>query len=168
MAKAAWLVDMGYVVKTSGKGLFKIDYVSAANVLSARLGGTKPFIFNGFDANQGIPTGLQGFYHAMEAQGMTICLHPMTGDAGAGTHVQRRVDVDIAAHLIWQCSLPSIENVVLTTGDQDFIPAIELAKREFGKRVLLFSFNRNVHGDLRKLVDEHLLFEDHEKEIART
>lgn len=165
--KAAWLVDMAYVVKASAKARFKLDYITAASLLGNRIGETKAYLFNGFDSKLGIPDGLKAFYHAMEAQGMTVSLQPMSGDTSAGTHVQRRVDVDIAAHLVWQASLPSIEHIVLTTGDQDFIPAARIAKKQFGKRLVLFSFERDVSGELRQLADEHLLFESHAKEIAR-
>jgi len=37
---------------------------------------------------------------------------------------------------------------VLTTGDQDFVPAVELVRREFQKHVLLFSYEKMVNQDL--------------------
>ncbi len=165
--QSAWLVDMGYVVKTSAKGLFKLDYTKAAEVVARLHGPPTTFLFNGYDTSYGVPEGLKSFYHAMESQGMKVCLHPMSSDSGGGRHVQRRVDVDFAAHLIWQASLPTIEHIVLTTGDQDMIPALEIAKREYKKRVVLFSFDRDVHADLRKIVDNHLFFETFKTEIAR-
>ncbi len=54
------------------------------------------------------------------ATGMTVSLSPMSGTPGMGDHRQRRVDVDLASHLVWQASLPQIQRIVVTTGDQDF------------------------------------------------
>ncbi|MDB5297430.1 MAG: hypothetical protein JWO31_3413 [Phycisphaerales bacterium] len=203
MPNAAWLVDMGYVVKTAGKGRFKIDYAAARAVLAERFGPTidagpadarwadageptdgagpaggstsnevpgssvRTFLFNGYDEAYGIPPGLQGFYAAMRHLGMTVCLHPMGGAASAGDHRQRRVDVDLAAHLVWQASRPDVDVVVVTTGDQDFLPAVKIAKEQFGKRVVVFSFDHSVSHALLEAAGERLLFEDFEERVSK-
>lgn len=143
---ATWLVDVGYVVKAS-EGQFRLDYVAAERVIRKECGPPRTFLFNGFDPAYGVNPGLQGFYNAMQAQGMQVRLQPMeSGPPGANR--QRRVDVDFSAHLVWQACLPEIATLVITTGDQDFVPAVELVRREFGKQVILYTYNGMVNQDL--------------------
>jgi hypothetical protein len=54
MVETAWLVDMGYVVKTAKKGFFKVDYVEAEGLLEEKYGEVKTFLFNGYDNKHGI------------------------------------------------------------------------------------------------------------------
>jgi uncharacterized LabA/DUF88 family protein len=158
-------VDIGYVVKAS-EGKFKLDYVAAEQLLSEQLGPVSSFLFNGYDLDFGIPAGLQRFYTAMKQHGMQVRLHPMqTGPAGLNR--QRRVDVDFSAHLVWQASRPDVGTLVVTTGDQDFVPAVELVRREFGKRVVLFTYGTMVHHDLIAMADEWWQFERYESRLAR-
>lgn len=152
MAWVTWLVDVGYVVKAS-EGKFKLDYALAERLIRDRLGPTRTFLFNGFDSAYGISSGLQAFYTAMQAQGMQVRLHPMESGP-PGINRQRRVDVDFSAHLVWQASLPETTALVLTTGDQDFVPAVELVRREFKKQVILFSYDGMVNQDLIAAVSE--------------
>lgn len=165
MTEAAWLVDIGYVVKAS-EGKFKLDYLRARQVLREKCGRVRAFLFNGFDQEYGIPSGLQGFYHAMELQGFTVRLHPMQSGA-VGANRQRRVDVDLASHLVWQAGQGEIETLVMTSGDQDFVPAVEMVREKFGKRVILFAYDGNVHARLAEAVDEWWLLEDFRKRLAR-
>jgi uncharacterized LabA/DUF88 family protein len=165
MTRAVWLVDIGYVVKAAG-GKFKLDYVDAEAFLVETLGPTQTFLFNGFDPAYGIPDGLEGFYHAMRQRGMRVRLHPMQSGP-PGTNRQRRVDVDLSAHLVWQACRPEIDVLVLTTGDQDFVPAVEIARQELGKRVLLFTYAAYVNHDLIVAADDWWTFEQHERRVAR-
>src|SRR5689334_5592516 len=119
MTSVSWLVDMGYVVKAS-EGHFKLDYIAAEQFIEAALGPTQTLLFNGFDPSYGVPSGLQAFYSAMRQHGMNVRLQPMQSGA-PGTNRQRRVDVDLSVHLVWQASLRPVETLVLTTGDQDFV-----------------------------------------------
>lgn len=168
MATTAWLIDVGYVVKVAGKGRFKLDYVAAEEVLSHRFGTTATFLFNGYDEAFGIPDGLHKFYEAMRHHGMAVRLHPMSSGVASGTHYQRRVDVDLAAHLVWQATLPEIEQIVLTAGDQDFLPAVEMARDKLGKRLVLFTYDRDVSNVLKNAVDEHLLLESFRERVERS
>jgi uncharacterized LabA/DUF88 family protein len=164
MTSAAWLVDVGYVVKAS-EGKFKLDYVEAERFLRERCGPTRSFLFNGSDAAYGIPPGLQAFYDAMRQRGMQVRIHPMQSGP-PGTNRQRRVDVDFSAHLVWQASLPEIKSLVVTTGDQDFVPAVELVRCHFGKRIILFTYESPVHHDLIAAVDEWWQFERQEQRLV--
>jgi len=165
MKNTVWLVDVGYVVKASD-GRFKLDYVQAERFLMEKCGPTRIFLFNGFDAAYGIPGGLQAFYDAMTRHGMQVRLQPMQSGP-PGTNRQRRVDVDLSAHLVWQASLPEIETVVLTTGDQDFIPAVQLVQGEFGTRVILFTYDAMVNSDLVQIANEWWRFETEQERLAR-
>ena len=84
-----------------------------------------------------------------------------------GFNRQRRVDVDFSAHLVWQAGLAEITTLVLTTGDQDFVPAVELVRGAFGKRVILFTYDAMVHHDLVAGADEWWKFEDFAGRLAR-
>jgi len=161
---AAWLVDVGYVVKAS-EGIFRLDYLQARNVIAARCGPTRALLFNGYDEAYGIPAGLQAFYDAMRAQGLEVRLQPM--QPGDQANRQRRVDVDLAAHLVWHASQGTVETMVVTTGDQDLIPAIEVVREHMHKRVILFTYRRNVSRELVDRADEWWLFEDEEDRLAR-
>jgi uncharacterized LabA/DUF88 family protein len=102
----------------------------------------------------------------MKAYGMQVRLQPMqSGSPGANR--QRRVDVDFSAHLVWQACLEEVRTLVLTTGDQDFVPAVELVRREFGKKVILFTYETWVHNDLIAAVNEWWLFEHTEAQLIR-
>jgi len=164
MYNTVWLVDMGYVSKAY-MGKFKLDYVEAECLLEQHCGPTRTYLFNGFDPEYGIPEGLQAFYDAMELHGMRVRVHPMQSGP-RGMNQQRRVDVDLSAHLVWQASLPHVQVLVLTTGDQDFIPAVELVRREFKKVVVLFTYSTSVHPDLAKCVDKWWGFEFVEGKLA--
>jgi len=165
MSTATWLVDIGYVVKAS-EDKFKLDYVEAHRLLEERCGPTRAFLFNGFDPAYGVSAGLRKFYEAMEQHGMEVRLQPMQSGPG-GTNRQRRVDVDISAHLVWQASIGGIMTLVLTTGDEDFIPAVEVVREQYGKRLVLFTYDQNVHEELAESVDEWWLFESEMARLAR-
>ena len=165
MSQSVWLVDVGYVVKAS-EGLFRLDYLQAQRVIAERCGPARAFLFNGYDEVYGIPAGLQAFYDEMKRQGMVVRLQPMqSGDPEANR--QRRVDVDLGAHLVWQASLPDVKTLVVTTGDQDLVPAIEVVRERMGKRVVLFTYRRNVSHELVDVADEWWLFEEEEGRLAR-
>jgi uncharacterized LabA/DUF88 family protein len=165
MHRVSWLVDIGYVVKAS-EGKFKLDYLGAEKFLASRLGPVLSFLFNGFDPTYGIPLGLQAFYDMMKRHGMEVCLQPMQ-PGPVGQNRQRRVDVDLGAHLVWQASLETVEAVAITTGDQDLVPAVQLVRRHLGKRVIVFSYADNVHRQLAEAADEWWVFEDFASQLRR-
>lgn len=155
----AWLVDMGYLPKTA---TFQVDYLLAKGVLARHLRATSVglFLFNGIDTSYN--NGAQkAFYEKMRANGIVVRLHPMR------LGKQRRVDVDIGAHLIWQASLPDVETIVLTTGDEDMIPAVEMAQQQFKKQVVLLTFPTNVHTELSALANDHRQFDDFAHRLLR-
>lgn len=162
--KACWLVDMGYVVGAATS--FKLDYVKAEDFLVGRYSSVQTFLFNGYDANYGINPGLRAFYNAMKVHGMQVRIYPMRPGA-PGDNRQRGVDVDIGVHMVWQAGLESVEAVVVTSGDRDLIPAVEMVREKYNKHVMLFTYRRSVSQDLIAIANEWICFEDHEIELAR-
>lgn len=163
--KLPWLIDVAYVVKAS-TGRFKLDYIKAKREVTKRLGDVSMFLFNGVDATYGIPPGLQKFYEAMRIRGATIRLQPMQSGSDFEMNRQRRVDVDLCSHMVWLASRPEVDTLLLTTGDQDFVPAVEVVQK-MGKKVILYSFDACVHHDLSSIVDDWWLFEQEKEQIAR-
>lgn len=153
MTELVWLIDMGYVTKAS-KGRGKIDYTATLRFLQTRFGQPcLPIIFNSVDSF-GVDLGLNQFYYTMKKAGFLVKLYPMEGG------VQRQVDVAIASHLVFYALKNA--HVVLSSGDIDLVPAVEMVREHDEKiPVTLLTFDLGVHGSLRKLSSAHLLFEDH-------
>lgn len=148
--KTAWLIDVGYVTQAS-RGRGKVDYVKTRAFLEKRYNTTgEALIFNGVDKRYGIDLGLKQFYHSMETAGFVVKLYEMEGGA------QKQVDVAIASYIVYYAMKGY--RVVLSSGDRDFVPAVQLAVEQ-GAKVTLMTYDFGVHGDLIGLADEALHFE---------
>jgi uncharacterized LabA/DUF88 family protein len=121
----------------------------------------KMFIFDGVDESSPDSQGKAVLYNVLRANGAIVRRHPMTDGK------QRRVDVDIGVHLIWQATLPEVKVIVLSTGDQDLIPAVEMAQQKFGKEVILATFSMSVNDELRRHVKRCVEFEDFAAQVMR-
>jgi len=154
-----WLIDVGYVTKAS-KGRGKVDYIATKNFLQTRFNmACLPIIFNSVDS-YGVDFGLNQFYFTMKKAGFVVNLYKMEGGS------QKQVDVAIGSHLVYY-ALKGY-TIVLSSGDIDFVPAIQMARRDDSKtNVTLLTFNFGVHEELSKLSSEHLFFEDHPQMIKR-
>jgi uncharacterized LabA/DUF88 family protein len=75
--------------------------------------------------------------------------------------------VDLASNLVWQASLPHVKRIVATTGDQDFRPAIDIARHRCGKLITLLTYAQDVSNDLIAGADEHLLLDDYREILTR-
>lgn len=155
---------MGYVVKGS-RGIFPLDYRSAALHLRRRLGSLTTLLFNGYDERYGVPHGLRAFYTAMEAEGMEVHLYPMM-ETPDGANRQRRVDVAIGAYLV-HAAATGAGTVLLTSGDSDLIPAVEIATQKLGASVTLLTYRHAVAEELRDVSTAHWLFEEDERTFRR-
>jgi hypothetical protein len=162
--RAAWLVDMAYVVKAS-RGAFPLDYRNAAHHLRRRVGTLKCHLFNGYDQRFGVPRGLSAFYAAMESEGMDLHLYPMDEDQ-EGANRQRRVDVAIGAYLV-HAAATGTETVILTTGDSDLIPAVDIATQALGATINLLTYRHGVAHQLHEASTAHWYFEDDERTYRR-
>lgn len=152
-----WLIDMGYITKAS-KGRGKVDYIATKKFLeSTYKTSCLPIIFNSVDS-RGVDFGLNQFYYTVKKAGFMVNLYRMEGGA------QKQVDVAIASHLVYY-ALKGY-HIVLSSGDIDFVPAIQMAHKDDEKtRVTLLTYNFGVHQELSKLSSEHLFFEDHPQTI---
>lgn len=154
-----WLIDMGYITKAS-KGRGKVDYTATKKFLETAFEAPcLPIIFNSVDS-YGVDFGLNQFYYTMKKAGFIVNLYQMEG----GT--QRQVDVAIGSHLVYYAM--NGYHIVLSSGDIDFVPALEMARRDDENiRVTLLTYNFGVHDALSKLCSEHLLFEEHPEIIRK-
>ena len=107
------------------------------------------------------------FYAAMRDEHMEVHLYPMSVPVGGVTH-QRRVDVAIGAFLVYLASLPTVTTIILTSGDGDLVPAVDLACQTLGKRVNLLTYRVAVSRDLQDAASEHHLIEDNERAFRRS
>jgi uncharacterized LabA/DUF88 family protein len=150
---AVWLIDMGYLTKAS-KGRGKVDYTATKKFIETKFKvSCLPIIFNSVDA-YGVDFGLNQFYFTMKKAGFVVNLYPMEGGA------QKQVDVAIGSHLIYYALKEY--SIILSSGDIDFVPAIQLARKDNEKiNITLLTFNFGVHEELSKLSSVHLFFEDY-------
>jgi uncharacterized LabA/DUF88 family protein len=148
-----WLIDVGYITKAS-KGRGKVDYLATKKFLEAKYQcECLPVIFNSVDS-YGVDFGLNQFYYTMKKAGFVVNLYQMEGGA------QRQVDVAIGSHLVYYAMKKY--NIVLSSGDIDFVPAVQLATKDDERiNILLLTFDFGVNPELANLCSDHLFFEDH-------
>ncbi len=148
----AWLIDTGYITKAS-KGRGKLDYLSAKLYLETKFKAPcLPIIFNSVDS-YGVDLGLSQFYYTMKKAGFVVNLYRMEGGA------QKQVDVAIGSYLVYYAMKKY--TIVLSSGDIDFLPAIEVARKDDENlNVTLLTFNFGVSQQLADICTEHWLFEN--------
>lgn len=152
MQNLVWLIDVGYVTKAS-KGRGKIDYIETKKFLEAKFNSPcQPILFNSVD-KYGVDPGLNQFYYTIKKAGFTVNLYEMEGG------YQKQVDVAIGSYLVYYALKGAV--IVLSSGDIDFVPAIDVARKDnTAANITLFTFNFGVHEQLSKRSTEHLFFED--------
>jgi uncharacterized LabA/DUF88 family protein len=77
---------------------------------------------------------------------------PLTDDYFIPNLKQKGVDIKIGLDVAWVSFNHVAENIVLVTGDSDFIPVIKTARRN-GVFVYLLTLGHNVKPELRENVD---------------
>ena len=148
-----WLIDMGYIVK-AGKGRFKLDYIQARKLIEDGLNDRcHAVVFNSVDKRYGVDRGLAQFYHTIQEAGFTVNLYQMEGGG------QKQVDVALASHGVWRAAQG--DTIVLTSGDVDFLPACKIIVEAAKRKLILFTYDFGIHGDLVEIAAEHWLFEDY-------
>jgi uncharacterized LabA/DUF88 family protein len=154
-----WLIDMGYITKAS-KGRGKVDYIATKHYLEQYYKTScLAIIFNSVDSF-GVDFGLNQFYYTVKKAGFMVNLYPMEGGA------QKQVDVAIGSHVVYY----ALKNyhIVLSSGDIDFVPSIEVARKDNENIVVsLLTFNFGVHEQLSKLSTHHLFFEDNPEMLRK-
>jgi hypothetical protein len=150
---SAWLIDMGYITKAS-KGRFKLDYVKAKLWIEHKLQDhCEAIIFNSVDKRWGVDKGLVQFYHTIKQAGFAVNLYQMEGDS------QKQVDVAIAITAVYKATQG--HTVILSSGDLDFLPAVNLITQQLRTNLILFTYDFGFHDDLSKAASEHWMFEDY-------
>lgn len=152
-----WLIDMGYITKAS-KGRGKVDYIATRDFLASAF--RKPcraMIFNSVDSSR-VELGLSQFYYTVKKEGFAVNLYPMEGGA------QKQVDVAIASHMVFHALQGS--DIVLSSGDIDFVPAMQLM-RSYNANIgiTLLTYNFAVHEQLKQLATRTLFFEEHSETL---
>ena len=80
-----------------------------------------------------------------------------TKEDGTPIFVQKRVDILLGVDLVLLSAKAQITDAVLIAGDSDFLPAVEVARRE-GIVVHLYSFSQSqAHRDLWAACDERTI-----------
>jgi uncharacterized LabA/DUF88 family protein len=77
---------------------------------------------------------------------------PLTDDCFAPNLKQKGVDIKIGLDVAWVSFNKIAPNVILVTGDSDFIPVVKTARRS-GVFVYLFTFAHNIKPELCENVD---------------
>ena len=68
--------------------------------------------------------------------------------------IQKRIDVLLSVDMVGIAATRQVSDVVLLTGDSDFVPAIEKVK-EFGVNVILYH-SRTYHRELWQVCDDRI------------
>ena len=75
---------------------------------------------------------------------------------------QKKADWDVGIVIDAIKMAPSVDTLVLVSGDGDFISLVEYLKNQ-GKRVEAMAFGRSASSDLKKIVDEFIDLEEDTK-----
>lgn len=100
--------------------------------------------------------GEESFFEALRQVGMELRLK----DLQVYPDGTKKADWDVGMAVDAMRMAPSLDAVVLVTGDGDFVPLVEYLKWGMGKRVEVATFRRTSSGRLREAAD---LFIDLEK-----
>lgn len=103
----------------------------------------------------------QKFFSALDRGPRTIVrlgtlVYRGTDDSGSPIFVQKKVDLLIGLDISTLVLKNRVSNIALLTGDSDFIPAVEMARREGIIVRLVHGPTRSYHQDLWNAVDERL------------
>jgi uncharacterized LabA/DUF88 family protein len=100
-----------------------------------------------FAVREGI-LSFNGWTLKQNCYGMT----PLTDDCFAPNLKQKGVDIKIGLDVAWISFNHIANNIIMITGDSDFVPVIKTARRN-GVFVYLFTLKHNVKKELLENVD---------------
>jgi len=84
-------------------------------------------------------------------------------DVNLSSHKSKRIDVLIAVRLLRMCN--TFDEVIFVGGDQDFVPAIEVLRKNEGKKVYVASFKKPLSNLLQSGVDGILVLDSYVNKI---
>ena len=150
-----WLIDMGYITKAS-RGRFKLDYIAGKQFIEDEFKDhCSAIVFNSVDKRYGIAKGLMQFYHTIQQAGFIVNLYEMEGGS------QKQVDVALASTAVWRAAQG--DDIVISSGDIDFLPAVQLITQTAGRKLTLFTYDFGIHHELIKAASQHWIFENYPK-----
>ncbi|MFH1161716.1 MAG: NYN domain-containing protein [Candidatus Jorgensenbacteria bacterium] len=139
----------------SAKHLYhsRVNFRELLRVLSAR----RPMIRAiAYVVKSETALGEESFFEALRQVGMELRLK----DLQIYPDGTKKADWDVGMAVDAMRMAPSLDAVVLVTGDGDFVPLVEYLKWGMGKQVEVAAFRRTSSGRLREAAD---LFVDLEK-----
>lgn len=98
----------------------------------------------------------QGFFDALEKVGIEM----RTKDLQVFYGGAKKADWDVGLAVDAITAAPSLDTVILVTGDGDFVPLIEYLKVHDGCQVEVVSFGRSTSSKLKEAADDFLDLDD--------
>ncbi len=158
--KAAVLIDNYYLKKEvldhrrSNSGEFKLDYEKFSDRLCEELNSERQRTYV-YDCDVG---SNENFLKILER---LPSFELRKGEIQRTDHSirQKQVDIHLAVDMIKLALKNKVDNIILVTGDTDFIPAIKFVKDE-GATVTLFTAKKDIFGDLATACDRKYALDD--------
>lgn len=177
--KTIWIVDGAYLMYASRK-YGKFDYALLKSCLEKELG-SKFFESYYLNSTPNPPTDQQDAFHtflklaAPKGPHMRVQLYKIknqNNECPKCAHkyerqVQKGVDVGIATLVLKLATQQKYERLVLSAGDGDFEDAIEYAKSELNKEIIIAGFDGSVSGDIQSYADRVIWLDGLWKDISR-
>jgi uncharacterized LabA/DUF88 family protein len=111
----------------------------------------------------GKQSGEAAFFEALQEAGMELRLKDLQVYAGG----MKKADWDVGMAVDAIRMAPSLDVVVLVTGDGDFVPLVEYLKWGLGKQVEVAAFGRSTSSKLREATDYFVNVENIPKIIIK-
>ena len=147
--RAAILIDNYYLKKevlNHMEGTFKLDYKSFCDLLCQKHNSSlfRTYVYDcEFKSNEVLLDRLEKLANFKIRRGEK---------KKVGFHfVQKQVDIQLAVDMI-TLSKSNIQNIILVSGDTDFIPVVKYVQDQ-GTRVYLWSANKDNNGELARNCD---------------
>ena len=94
----------------------------------------------------------KGFFEALEKIGIEMRLKDLQVFSGGA----KKADWDVGLAVDAITAAPSLDTVVLITGDGDFVPLVQYLQMHNGCQVEVVSFGRSTSGKLKEATDDFL------------
>jgi len=138
--------------------------VNFGEVLKTAVGGRKLIRAIGYVVKSDTSAGEAAFFDALEKSGIELRMKDLQIFPGG----VKKADWDVGMAVDAIRLAPSLDVVVLVTGDGDFVPLIEYLRWGLGRQVEVASFGRSTSGRLREATDIFINLEDSSKFLLRS
>lgn len=146
----------------SAKHLYQAR-VNFGEVLKALTGERQLIRAIGYVVKSDTSAGEASFFDALEKTGMELRMKDLQIFPGG----VKKADWDVGMAVDAIRLAPSLDVIILVTGDGDFIPLVDYLKWGMGKYVEVASFGRSASGRLREAADTFYNLEDDKKFLLR-